>query len=760
MQTDKPQKVQKRTPDHSIDGLLLQGLLLRIALPGILTVALFIITVFGYFIPLLESNMMQGRKDATQELAHSVLTLLNSYAGLVPEQATLSQAQSSAIYHIRQLRYGPEGKDYFWINDMNPIMIMHPYRTELEGQDLSDYADPNGVNLFVEFVRTVENQKSGFVEYQWWWQDTERIEDKISFVQGFEPWGWVVGTGLYLDDVKADISLLKNRMVTAASILVVIVGLLILFMTRQRFLAEKNRAIAEETLRQSEQKFRGIFNNANHFAGILDAEGYLLEANDTSLAAIKAPREKVIGMLFEKTPWWDGPEKNKEKLRSILKQCLSGVVGTGEVEHFLPNKITITVIFSAIPIFDESGNIVRMFVEGWDVTDRRLLEEQLRQSQKMEAIGQLAGGIAHDFNNLLSSILGNADLMRSSEALTDEDRECLDQIVVASERSADLTRQLLSFSHKGKLQNTAVNVHDLIGEVITLLSRSIDRRIKISRKLNADHPFVNGDSSMLQNALLNLGVNARDAMSKTPADADSLDELIFSSTEVYLDQESALQRSDELEPGWYIQICVSDTGCGMSPHVLERIFEPFFTTKEVGEGTGLGLASSLGCMETHNGSLAVVSELDVGTTFTIMLPRSAEVSQDRPRQEVHISGDGSKILFVDDDDILRQTMVRVLRRLGYEVVACQDGLEAIEYYEQNFDNIDLIILDLIMPRMGGDEAFQHLMKINPEARILISSGFAKNNSVEELIRLGACGFLGKPFNIAELSSVLAVHVSV
>jgi PAS domain S-box-containing protein len=756
---EKLHQVQKRTPEDRPDGPLLKGLLLRIALPGILTIALFIATAFGFFIPLLENNMMQGRKDTTQELAHSVWTLLQSYAEMVPEQATLYEAQASAIYHIRQLRYGPEGKDYFWINDMHPTMIMHPYRTELEGTDVSDYQDPNGVNLFVEFVKTVENQKSGFVEYQWWWQDSERVEDKISFIRGFEPWGWVVGTGLYLDDVKAEISLLKNRMVTAASLLIVVVGLLVLFMTRQRFVAEKSRVIAENTLRQSEQKFRGIFNNANHFAWILDSEGHLLEANETALKTIEESRVKVIGMQFEETVWWNGSGESREQLREIIKQCRTGVVGTGEVEQIHPDLSTHSVIIWASPIFDEVGHIVRMLVEGWDITDRRNLEDQLRQSQKMEAIGQLAGGIAHDFNNLLSGILGNADFLQNSNRLTGDDRECLKQIILASERSAVLTRQLLSFSRKGQLQNTAVNIHDLIGEVIALLSRSIDRRIKISRDLQAKHPFVDGDPSMLQNALLNLGVNARDAMSKAPSEAGSLDELTFSSTEVYLDKESAGLRSDELKPGWYIQVCVRDTGCGMTPQVLDRVFEPFFTTKEVGKGTGLGLASSYGCMKTHNGSLAVESEPMVGTSFTIMLPRSINVSHGPATEEVHVAKDGGTILFVDDDEILRQIMVRTLKRLGYEVVTCNDGVEAIEYYENNHHNIDLIILDLIMSRMGGEVAFRHLMEINPQARILISSGFARNHSVEELIRQGACGFLGKPYKISELSAVLAAHIS-
>ena len=378
----------------------------------------------------------------------------------------------------------------------------------------------------------------------------------------------------------------------------------------------------------------------------------------------------------------------------------------------------------------------------------------------MESLGQLAGGIAHDFNNLLGAILGNASLLMDSDNLDGEDQESLEQIIVASNRSADLTRQLLSFSRKGKLRHSVLDLHVILGEVAALLTRSIDRRISISLQLEAERPFVDGDPSMLHNALLNLGVNARDAMSKLPSEVGLNDQLVLSTTEIYLDKKSASLLSEQLLPGWYVQIVVSDTGCGIDPKIMDKIFEPFFTTKEEGKGTGLGLAGVYGCIKSHKGSLTVKSKPNTGTSFTILLPRSQDTAKPAPTEGTPVVGQGGRILFVDDDEILRQTMSRTLDRLGYESITCSDGLEAVEYYSENHAEIDLIVLDLIMARMGGEEAFYRLMQINPEAKILISSGFARNNLVEELIREGACGFLGKPFNMHELAKALAANITV
>jgi PAS domain S-box-containing protein len=382
-----------------------------------------------------------------------------------------------------------------------------------------------------------------------------------------------------------------------------------------------------------------------------------------------------------------------------------------------------------------------------DVTQRHQLEEQLRQAQKMDVIGQLAGGIAHDFNNMLAGIMAAAELIKHRLPENDKNLKMVNTILNAASRSAELTRDLLTFSRKGVKESNPIAINDTINAVIGLLERTIDKNIHLSARLEVDNPVVLGDQALLQNALLNLGVNARDAMPEGGS-------LTYTTSEISLDAVDCKSLQINIPPGRYLQIAVADNGVGIPQEIMNRIFEPFFTTKEHGKGTGLGLAAVYGTIRDHKGSFSISSEPGQGTVFKVYLPLSTNTSDAMQRRNDIITGSGG-ILLVDDEEILRTTGRDLLEELGYTVYLAEDGEQGLELYSNNRDVINLVILDMVMPRLNGMDTFIRLKESNPEVRVLFCSGFHREGTVRELTKAGAKGFLQKPYNMLELSSAVA-----
>ncbi len=378
--------------------------------------------------------------------------------------------------------------------------------------------------------------------------------------------------------------------------------------------------------------------------------------------------------------------------------------------------------------------------------EREELEQKLHQAEKMEAIGQLAGGIAHDFNNQLGGILGFADLLRTDSERGSTNEEYADRIITSVKRASDLTSQLLAFARKGKFTEAPVDIHRLIFEVVSLLRHSVDKKVNVIQHLNAPIATVLGDASQLQNAILNLGLNARDAM-------EGGGELLFSTENRSFDSELCEKIPFEIDPGDYLEISVSDTGCGMDEELKRRIFEPFFTTKEQGKGTGMGLAAVYGTIQNHSGAIDVQSDINTGTTFRVYLPLcESESDQTSPvdvqAREKHEAG--GHILVVDDENVICEIATRILTSKGYTVSLCRDGQEAVELYTKEREKIDLVLLDLIMPVMNGKETFYALKKIDSDVKILLASGYSIDEDTQEMLDRGALGFLQKPFKRAKL----------
>jgi len=377
-------------------------------------------------------------------------------------------------------------------------------------------------------------------------------------------------------------------------------------------------------------------------------------------------------------------------------------------------------------------------------TERKKLQDQLLQSQKMEAIGTLAGGIAHDFNNLLMSIQGRTSMVLVDKDPSHPDFEHLREIERNIESAARLTKQLLSFARGGKYEAKPTDLNKLIQKESRMFGRA-KKEVSIFEEYDDNLCFVKVDRGQIQQVLLNLYVNAWQAM---PGGG----RLHIRTQNVTLDE--SYVKPHQVEAGPYVQVSVTDTGIGMDKATQQRIFDPFFTTKAQGSGTGLGLASTYGIIKNHGGFVHVYSEIDHGSTFNLYLPafEKAVLKEKKPEDEAMRGSE--TVLFVDDEEMIAEVVEDWLQRLGYTALVAQNGKEAVRMYEDNKDRIDIVVLDMIMPDMSGSETFVWLKGINPDVKVLLSSGYSIDGKATEILNQGCKGFIQKPFKMIELSKKL------
>lgn len=377
--------------------------------------------------------------------------------------------------------------------------------------------------------------------------------------------------------------------------------------------------------------------------------------------------------------------------------------------------------------------------------EKQQLQEQLFQSQKLESLGRLAGGIAHDFNNLLTGIMGYAELLKMQHY--DKQRiesRAADTIYKNSVAAQELTRQLLSFGRKGKYNPLPLNLNNVIKETVNVLEKIFEKNIKINWDLDQHIKSFDGDENQIIQVLTNLIINAKDAMPKGG-------EITFKTGNINISEANASLYPKIIKPGQYVRLIISDTGIGMTKETREHIFEPFFTTKE--KGSGLGLATVYGIIKNHNGYIFCQSQPNEGTTFTVFLPYGTKKPIKEKKEAIDKTGTG-KILVVDDEKFVLSLSKDLLKRLGYNVILADNGDKAVEIYKKNIHQIDLVLLDIIMPGKDGIETFQTLKKINPHIKVLFFSGFNKNNKLKEILEEGKVGFIEKPFNMKMLSDAL------
>ncbi|MDQ1331198.1 MAG: hypothetical protein QG578_1465 [Thermodesulfobacteriota bacterium] len=509
----------------------------------------------------------------------------------------------------------------------------------------------------------------------------------------------------------------------------------------------KKAAIA---LRESETKYRSILENIEEVFYEVNLKGDITFVNDAAVKLLGYPIENLIGMNNRD---YTTPETAKR-----MYNVFNRVYQTGE-----PSKINDYEIIakdgsakllelSTFIVIDQDGNKTGFRGLIRDVSERvraenekKKLESQFYQAQKMEAIGTLAGGIAHDINNILMGIQGNASIVLMDIDPADPHYEKLKNIEEYVISGSNLTKQLLGFARSGKYHVKATDLNELVEKTSGMFGRT-KKEIRINTRFQAGIWAVEVDQSQIEQVLLNIYVNAWQAM---PAGGD-----------LYLDVkniiiEEGYVKSYRIVPGRYVRISITDTGVGMDDAIRQRIFDPFFTTKEMGRGTGLGLASAYGIIKNHGGFINVYSEIGKGTTFNIYLPVSDKKEIDETIQPVEkiVKGNGI-ILFVDDEDMIISLGKEILKKLGYDVLLANGGREALEIYKLNRGKIDLVILDMIMPDLSGNIVFEKMKEIDPDVKVLLSSGYSVSGQAAEIIKKGCYGFIQKPFNVIQLSKII------
>jgi PAS domain S-box-containing protein len=976
---------------------------LPVVLPSLLAIALFVVAIFGVTIPALKQNVMEREKRTGRELTEVATDILRYY-GRKGKDGIMSKyaAQQEAVALIQSLRYGAEDKDYFWINDQTPRMVMHPYRPDLDGQDLTDYADPQGTRLFVEMVKTVKANGSGFVPYMWQWKDDpDRVTPKLSFVKLYEPWGWIVGTGIYLEDLERLVGHITRRLTYISLVILVLVIILSTYIVRQNIkalieqrqaeaalLEQRNRAqtyldtaqvmllaldhdgavdlinasglkllgytesdlkgrnwfdvcLPEDIRPRAKEMFdRSLEGDENlpkdiefpvltksgdqrtikwRNAPLFDADGKMTgiigsgedvteqRAAEEALKEVTRKREELelivsqspaVAFRWCNEPGWpvdfvsdnisqfgyqpddfkdgsllfeslvhpddldrignevetytkegrrsfqqeyrlvtsegqirwvddhtwvyrdsDGKivsyqgvllditarkraEEERTRLAAAMEQAAEAIVITdkeGRVQyvnpafqpiggepdqvlgHYLrdlaekqqpselykqlfkatkgktvwtgrsrghrPDKELYDIETTVSPIRDSADQITGFVAVARDITREVELENQLRQAQKMEAIGTLAGGIAHDFNNILASVIGYAELARrnlpdGSQAVSD-----LDEVLEAADRAKELVKQILTFSRQGDQEWRALKLVPVIKEALKLLRPSIPSTIEIRSRFDVKNDAVVADPTQIHQVLMNLCANAAHSM----REKGGLLEVELDTVVLGVEDLSPLP---EVAAGNYLRLRVRDTGHGMTTEVMARIFEPFYTTKGRGEGTGMGLSVAHGIVKSHGGSITVESAPDEGTAFTIYLPLyEGEISLDS-KQTGAIPGGTERILLVDDEEALVDLWTRLLGKLGYRITATANSLEALQLIREDTEGYDLVITDHTMPRMTGLDLARHIRLINENLPIILCTGAADVVTGDKVKELGLNELVIKPVKLTAMAEAI------
>ena len=508
------------------------------------------------------------------------------------------------------------------------------------------------------------------------------------------------------------------------------------------------RKQAQIAIAESEARYRAAFEQAGVGMVEVDLEGRYLRVNAAFADFIGLPAEELVGRNVVE---FTHPDDRADDA-AAFGRMLGGQFHTQRQKRYRrPDGSDAIGNVTAVVVRDSSGSPRYIVTVVQDVTAQRRLEEELRQAHKMEAIGQLAGGIAHDFNNLLTAIIGYADLLHESDgsrAIVQEDARA---IKATAARGADLARNLLTLARTPPSRDEAVDIHQAVNEVRDIASRTFDRRIGLRVHLDARRPMVTGDRSLLTNALLNLALNARDAMPEGG-------ELTITTADQVLDHADCARLAGVIEPGPFIVVRVEDTGMGMPPNVQQRVFEPFFTNKPVGKGTGIGLSMVYGTVRSHSGAIELESRVGVGTTFTLYLPLRTQESEEPDTTVPSILMGSGRILLVDDDDTVRDVASRMLEELGYEVECAVDGIEAIDRVRADPERYDLAILDGNMPRLHGRDTAARIRDLAPNLRLVLSTGYLESGDSERLTTYGFSGAIAKPYSMSELSRLVAQQI--
>ncbi|MFH2218503.1 MAG: ATP-binding protein [Pseudomonadota bacterium] len=605
---------------------------------------------------------------------------------------------------------------------------------------------------------------------------------KASFIYGIPDWQWLVGAGVYLDDVETNIALMKTELNSQIKenmlyFILIVAGIVALFfmffnwlnrglqsdfslfasffnrvadsdeeidreaikfveLDRMAECANKmltNRKQVEEALRESEQKYRILFENLYDVYYRTDGKGFITLLSPFVKRCFGYTPDEAIGQNMKK--YYVNPHEREEFLSLLIKD---GYVDNFEAQLRRKDNSAIWISTNAKLLKDGEGNFIGVEGIARDVTDRKELEEQIHQSQKMESIGTLAGGIAHDFNNILSVILGNTEIAMDDVPEWNPARLNLEEIKTASFHAKDVVRQLLSFARKTKMGKKPIHSAPVVRESLKLLRASIPASIEIRQNIERDVDPILADPTQINQLLMNLCTNAFHAMPAGGILEITLKNAIF-------DGETAEQYHD-LKPDRYVNLTVRDNGQGIPQENIKHIFDPYFTTKEIGRGTGMGLSVVHGIVESHNGKLYVESKLGKGTMFNLFFPVVEKEAVEETETDEKLPTGDKRILFIDDEEAIVKLGRQILERLGYQVETKTNPLEALELFRLRPDQFDLVITDMTMPHLSGDKLAARLIQIRPDIPVILCTGFSEKIDEKKAKEMGAADYIEKPID--------------
>lgn len=664
-----------------------------------------------------------------------------AYLAMIEAQKRWLQANPMAhdIYTMRKL---PDGRNVFIVDSETDYDRNGQYEGEREARtkigEVYEEEEPGLERAFAG--ETNFNELPTTDRWGTWvstWTPVFDADGKIEAVLGvdFDATSWIGRIA----------SARRTRILGLAVLLVVMAGSILAIGVLRADIAK--RKAVEENLRQSQQKLASRADQSPLAMIEWDCD---LRVTDWNAAA-----EKLLGYTKAEAQGTAGliarlaPESVRVDIETLLREGAiqkKAATASPSTEIAAKDGRCIPCEWFHAPLMDGAGKIIGVTSLCEDITERHRLGEQLRQAQKMDAVGQLAGGIAHDFNNLLCVIQGYTDLVRTNPDATPEILSDLDQIAAGADRAADLTRQLLTFSRRQVFQPKEVHLDEVVNGVMKMLCRVLGEPISLATHFGPKLPAVRGDAGMIEQVLLNLTVNARDAMPKGGR-------LVMTTSARTVTDTEAAQHPD-VTAGPFICLEVADSGCGIPPENLPHIFEPFFTTKEVGCGTGLGLATVYGIIQQHKGWIEVDSERGRGTTFRIFLPAvtaPAGAPAEAGADDQPVRGGSETILLVEDESPVRDFVSRVLRQNGYEVLSAGSGGEALDVWERNRGRIDLVLTDMVMPEgMSGPELARRLQSDTEDVKVIYTSGYSTDFIGRNVTLIPGVNFIQKPFQTQQL----------
>jgi len=695
--------------------------------------------------------------------------------------------QTQILDRIAEIRFGKEG--YISVVTYDGVTLMNDTQRELIGKNVWELTDPNGVKVIQEERKAIENPEGGFIYYVCNKPTETKPAAKISFMKGIKDWEWMVGADIYVDEIDKIIG--ANRVILEQRVRYQLmkVSLLLLFLIAATFLMAKyisrridkslvifasffqkaadestkielkevnfsefetlalsaNRMIGqreevERSLRENEEKYRILFNMESDALALVDqGAGNILDVNKSFVNLFGYSREEILSMKegdFSAGPDYKDPQSNEdnEYIPGVNKKKKDG-------SHF-PSEVRTSN-------FEYQGRNLQLLAVR-DISDRKKLEAQLRQSQKMEAIGTLAGGIAHDFNNVLLPIMGHAEMLMMGLPPDSHVQYNLKQIYEAGNRAKEMIKQIMVFSRKDKQEKRPVSLGSVINDTVKLLRGSIPTTIDIKYDIKTDSDTVMANATQIHRIILNLCTNSAYSMREKGGLLQiELDEFILSD-----DKRTSFQ---SLIPGRYLRLTVKDTGTGIEKANIEKIFEPYFTTKKTGEGTGMGLAVVHGIVLDHKGDISVESEPGKGATFRILLPPyhgSEAVTHSGIDRSRELQKGNEKVLLVDDEKIVADIFREMLITLGYKVTTRTSSVEALEAFQNNPYKYDLVITDMTMPNMTGKDLAVEMLSIRPDMPIILATGFSDRIDEERARAIGIKAFVMKPVVFNELAGTI------